>query len=165
MEKPRIWIVLGSLSDLPTFDDARDLLLKFKVNYDVKVLSAHRSPKLLAEEIENLPKEVDVIITAAGGAAHLAGAVAAHTVKPVIGVPMNSTLNGFDSLLSTSQMPAGVPVAAVSIGQAGATNAALLACEILALHDERIRQQLLHHRNSLVEKVLDANRKLAEQPE
>src|SRR6266446_10188425 len=117
MNRSQILIVLGSISDLPAFEDAQTLLKEFQIPYEVKILSAHRTPDLLRRELEHLPAATQVIIAAAGGAAHLAGVTAAHTLRPVIGVPMDSKLKGVDSFVSTSQMPAGIPVATMSIGK------------------------------------------------
>src|SRR3990167_2538018 len=126
MSKP-ISIIMGSQSDLETIKEAMDLLKKFKVGFAVKVLSAHITPKELAGYVEAAPKKgVKVFIAAAGGAAALAGVVASHTILPVIGIPVETkSLKGLDSLLSTVQMPAGVPVAAVAIGEGGVRNSAL----------------------------------------
>jgi 5-(carboxyamino)imidazole ribonucleotide mutase len=157
---PKILIVMGSDSDLPAFEDARKMLDEFGVDHKVQVMSAHRTPKLVTETIENLADETKVIIAGAGGAAHLAGVVAAHTIKPVIGVPMTSALDGLDSLLSTAQMPAGIPVATVAIGKAGATNAAILACQILALSDSALTKKLQNHRIQMRDKVIEKNKKL-----
>ncbi|HLG20155.1 MAG TPA: 5-(carboxyamino)imidazole ribonucleotide mutase [Bdellovibrionota bacterium] len=158
--KPSVLIVMGSISDLPLFEDAEKILKEFGIPYDIQVMSAHRSPKLVAQKFEQLPKQVQVVIAAAGGAAHLAGLVAAHTTKPVIGVPATSTLNGLDSLLSTSQMPVGVPVATMAVGKPGGTNAAILAAEILALADPALVKKLEDYRSSLVSKIEAANRDL-----
>jgi len=158
MKIKEILIVMGSKSDLPLFDDAMELLKKFKIPNQIRILSAHRSPKLLIQQIEHLSKSVHVIVAAAGGAAHLAGVVAAHTLKPVIGVPALSALKGVDSFVSTSQMPAGIPVATMSIGKAGATNAILLATEILALHDQILEKKLISYRKAQVKKIRGTNR-------
>jgi phosphoribosylaminoimidazole carboxylase PurE protein len=158
--KASILIVMGSASDLPLFEEAEKILKDFQIPYEIQVLSAHRSPKQLVQKIENLPKTTQVVIAAAGGAAHLAGVVAAHTTRPVIGVPATSALSGLDSLLSTAQMPAGVPVATMAVGKAGATNAALFAAEILALQDEALSKRLKDYRVSLVDKIEAANQKL-----
>ena len=160
MAKGEILIVIGSKSDLPIFDDAVELLRDFEIPYEIQIMSAHRTPDLVRTKIEGLPERVRVVIAAAGGAAHLAGVVAAHTLKPVIGVPTESKLNGLDSLLSTAQMPAGIPVATMSIGTAGATNAVLLAAQILALTDESLGKNLVRHRKSMATKIQEANKGL-----
>ncbi len=160
MSRSRIWIVLGSISDLPNFEEGEGLLKQFKIPYEVKILSAHRTPALLKRHLDNLPESVQVIIAGAGGAAHLAGVIASHTLLPVLGVPMPSKLGGVDSFVSTSQMPAGIPVATMSIGKAGATNAVLLAAQILSLREEPIAKRLGIYRASLVRGVEDANRTL-----
>lgn len=140
----KVSIIMGSKSDADIVKIAADILKEFRVKCELKVLSAHRTPKELAVYIERLPERgVQVIIAAAGMAAALAGTVAAHTTLPVIGIPLEtSTLKGLDSLLSTVQMPKGVPVACMAIGSAGAQNAALFACQILALHDAALQARL-----------------------
>lgn len=130
--RAQVMIVMGSDSDLPVMSEAAKTLDGFLIPYEMKILSAHRSPDKTAELAKNARTGgVKVIIAGAGGAAHLAGVIAAHTILPVIGVPMESKLQGLDSLLSTVQMPSGVPVATVAIGKAGAVNAAILAAEII----------------------------------
>ncbi len=154
--KNLVSIVMGSSSDLDTMKEAADILKKFKIGFQVKVLSAHRTPHQVMEFAEDAQKKgVKVIIAGAGGAAALAGVVASHTILPVIGVPMDTKyLKGIDSLLSTVQMPGGVPVACMSIGKAGAKNAGLLALEILALSDKRIQRLLESYRKSMASEVL-----------
>jgi 5-(carboxyamino)imidazole ribonucleotide mutase len=149
-----ISIVMGSHSDLETVKEAIGLLKGFKVNFDLKVLSAHRAPKKLARYVEEAPKRgVRVFIAAAGGAAALAGVIASHTRLPVIGIPIETkSLKGLDSLLSTVQMPSGVPVACMAIGKAGAKNAAIFALQILALEDKKLRQKLVEFKNKLATK-------------
>lgn len=143
MQKVQVAIMMGSKSDLPTMEEAANIFKEMEVVYELKVLSAHRTPHETAEYAQGLKKRgVLVVICGAGGSAALAGMVAAHTPLPVIGVPVESVLLGIDSLLSTVQMPPGVPVAAVSIGKPGAKNAALLALRIMALSDEKIATQL-----------------------
>lgn len=146
-----ISIIMGSRSDLETVQGAIDLLKEFKSGFEVKVLSAHRSPKELAEYVEEAPKKgIKIFIAAAGGAAALAGAVASHTTLPVIGIPIeNKSLKGLDALLSTVQMPAGVPVACMSVGKAGAKNAAILALEILGTVDKKIESKLLAYKKEM----------------
>src|SRR6184192_4818435 len=134
MSKPLVSIVMGSDSDFEIMREAGKALDDFGIDYEIDVTSAHRSPDRTADYARNAAaRGILVIIAGAGGAAHLAGVIAAHTILPVIGVPIKSdALNGLDSLLSTVQMPAGIPVATLAIGKAGATNAALLAVAILA---------------------------------
>jgi len=150
MGKP-ISIIMGSQSDLKIVKEAIDLLKEFKVNFEVKVLSAHRSPKELVEYVEGAPKGgIKVFIAAAGGAAALAGVIASHTRLPVIGIPIETkSLKGLDSLLSTVQMPAGIPVACMAIGKAGARNAAIFALEILGISDKSISSKLCKYRNKM----------------
>jgi 5-(carboxyamino)imidazole ribonucleotide mutase len=145
---PLVGVVMGSTSDWETMKNADELLTRFGVAHECRVLSAHRSPKLTAEWAATAEKRgLLVILAAAGGAAHLAGVLAAHTVLPVLGVPMESaSLKGLDSLLSTVQMPAGVPVGTLGIGKAGAVNAALLAVAILAVRDPKLRANLKRFR-------------------
>ncbi len=151
----KISIIMGSISDLEIVQETIDLLKEFKVGFEVKVLSAHRSPKELAVFVEDASKKgTEVFIAAAGGAAALAGVVAAHSVKPVIGIPIETkSLYGLDSLLSTVQMPAGVPVASMSIGKAGARNAGFFALQILALHDKKINDKLRGYKNQMRLKI------------
>ena len=151
----KISIIMGSISDLEIVQETIDLLKEFKVGFEVKVLSAHRSPKELAVFVEDASKKgTEVFIAAAGGAAALAGVVAAHSVKPVIGIPIETkSLYGLDSLLSTVQMPAGVPVASMSIGKAGARTAGFFALQILALHDKKINDKLRGYKNQMRLKI------------
>ena len=139
-----VGVVMGSKSDWETMKHADETLTKFGVPHECRVMSAHRSPKLTAEWAATAEKRgLAVIIAAAGGAAHLAGVLAAHTILPVLGVPMESaSLKGLDSLLSTVQMPGGIPVGTLAIGKPGATNAALLAVAILAVGDAKLRAKL-----------------------
>jgi 5-(carboxyamino)imidazole ribonucleotide mutase len=149
MPKNFIAILMGSDSDLPVMQGAIEVLSSFSLPFEVKITSAHRTPEVTRQYIADAEKRgCAVFIAAAGMAAHLAGTVAAHTVKPVIGVPMDAGLNGLDALLSTAQMPAGIPVACVTIGSAGAKNAAYLAAQMLALQDEKLAAQLLHDREA-----------------
>ena len=153
-----IGIVMGSTSDWETMKAAAKMLREFGVLFEAKAMSAHRSPHAVAQWVESAPKRgVKCIIAAAGGAAHLAGVVAAHTTLPVLGVPMPSQhLKGLDSLLSTVQMPKGVPVATFAIGEAGAANAALFAVAILALTDKSLAKKLLAFRRKQTAAVLKA---------
>ncbi|MCX5715115.1 MAG: 5-(carboxyamino)imidazole ribonucleotide mutase [Candidatus Omnitrophica bacterium] len=148
-------IIMGSESDLETVQEAINVLREFKVAQEIKVLSAHRTPKELAAYVEAAPKRgVKVFICAAGGAAALAGVVAAHSALPVIGIPIETkALKGLDSLLSTAQMPGGIPVASMAIGKAGAKNSALFALEILGVTDDRLRARLWAYKNKMRVKI------------
>jgi phosphoribosylaminoimidazole carboxylase PurE protein len=158
---PVVGIVMGSDSDLPVVRRCLDVLEQFDIPYEIEVLSAHRTPERAhAYSSTARMRGLKIIIAAAGGAAHLAGVMASLTTLPVIGIPMPSVLSGADSLYSTVQMPAGIPVATVAIGEAGATNAALLAAEILALSDEDLAHKLLVYRAELRQKVAEKNEKL-----
>jgi 5-(carboxyamino)imidazole ribonucleotide mutase len=154
---PQVGIVMGSRSDWETMRHASEMLEQFGVEHESKVASAHRAPMLVHEFARGAEKRgIKVIIAAAGGAAHLAGVVAALTPLPVLGVPMQSkALGGLDSLLSIVQMPAGIPVGTLAIGEAGAKNAALLAVQILALSDEALRAKLLKFREDQTKKVAE----------
>ena len=156
-ERPLVGIMLGSASDLEQVAPAKEILKEFGVPFELKVLSAHRTPDhALRYAAEAESKGLEVIIAAAGGAAHLPGVVAAKTLLPVIGIPIKSkALNGLDSLLSIVQMPAGIPVATVAID--GSANAALLAVTIMAGKHPELREKLRQYRKSLEEKVLRAN--------
>lgn len=148
---------MGSSSDWDTMKQACEVLDRFGVPYDKRVLSAHRTPAQAIEYASGAEaRGVEVIIAAAGGAAHLAGVVAAHALMPVLGVPMTSALNGLDSLLSTVQMPGGIPVGTLAIGKAGATNAGLLAVAILSNSRPDLRAKLRAFRQEQTEKVLQA---------
>ena len=144
MSKPLVSIVMGSDSDLDIMREAAKALEDFGIGYEIDVTSAHRSPERTADYARRAAgRGIRVIIAGAGGAAHLAGVIAAHTTLPVIGVPIPSTsLNGMDSLLATVQMPAGIPVATVAIGKPGATNAGILAAQILGLASESLARKL-----------------------
>src|SRR5213083_3810947 len=146
---------MGSKSDWETMSQADAILTQFGVPHECRVLSAHRTPALTADYASTAASRgLEVIVAGAGGAAHLAGVVAAHTILPVIGVPMQSSaLNGLDSLLSTVQMPKGIPVATVAIGPSGATNAGLLAVAILAIARPELRAQLIAYRRELADAV------------
>ncbi|MDR2764925.1 MAG: 5-(carboxyamino)imidazole ribonucleotide mutase [Tannerella sp.] len=157
---PSVSIIMGSTSDLPVMEKAALFLDEMAIPFEMKALSAHRTP----EEVEQFAKGarargVKVIIAAAGMAAHLCGVIASMTTLPVIGVPVNASLNGMDALLAIVQMPPGIPVATVGIN--GALNAAILSAQILSLGDESLRQRLTDHRESLKKKVMDANDALA----
>jgi len=154
--KPLVVILMGSKSDWEVMRQSSEMLSKFGVEHECRVLSAHRTPHETAEYItEAEPRGVEVVIAAAGGAAHLAGVCAAHTVLPVLGVPMESaSLKGMDSLLSTVQMPAGIPVGTLAIGAPGARNAALLAIAILGTSRPDLREKLKQFRADQREKIL-----------
>ena len=162
MSKPVVSIVMGSDSDLEIMREAGKALEGFGIAYEIDVTSAHRSPDRTAEYARRAAgRGVRVIIAGAGGAAHLAGVIAAHTTVPVIGVPIPSTsLNGMDSLLATVQMPAGIPVATVAIGKPGATNAGILAAQILGVADSEIAKKLEAHKEKLAAGVEEKSRKL-----
>ena len=153
--EPRVAILMGSDSDLPVMSEAARILERFEVPYEVEITSAHRSPDRTVEIVrEAVEHGVCVFVVGAGGAAHLAGVVAAHTRLPVLGVPLSSSdLQGLDALLATVQMPGGVPVGTLAIGKAGARNAALLACRILALGDDALAGRLDAHRREMAESV------------
>ncbi|HUG54503.1 MAG TPA: 5-(carboxyamino)imidazole ribonucleotide mutase [Vicinamibacteria bacterium] len=153
---PVVAILMGSDSDLPTMAESARVLEAYQVPYDIRVLSAHRSPEEAATYArEAADRGLRVIIAGAGGAAHLAGAMAAHSTLPVIGVPIDSSpLGGFDALLATVQMPPGVPVAAVGVGSMGAKNAGHLAVAILALQDDGLRERLHRTRKKMAEDVV-----------
>ncbi len=162
MASKPVAVVMGSDSDLPVVNEAVKLLGEMGVGAEVRVLSAHRSPAAVHEFATTAQERgVKVIIAAAGGAAHLAGVVASLTTLPVIGIPMETDpFKGVDSFLSTVQMPAGVPVATVSVGKAGAVNAAVLACQILALSDDRLRAKLADYKAALAKKVAEKDAKV-----
>jgi 5-(carboxyamino)imidazole ribonucleotide mutase len=149
-------VIMGSKSDWDVMKHCCDILTQFGVPHEKRVLSAHRTPHAAAEFISGAESRgVKVIIAAAGGAAHLAGVAAAHTLLPVLGVPMESaSLKGMDSLLSTVQMPGGIPVGTLAIGKPGATNAALLAIAILAITDAPLREKLKQYRADQTAKIL-----------
>jgi 5-(carboxyamino)imidazole ribonucleotide mutase len=151
---PLVGILMGSKSDWDAMKQASGMLSEFGIAHESRVLSAHRTPALTSEYASSaIDRGLQVIIAGAGGAAHLAGVVAAHTVLPVIGVPMSSALNGLDSLLSTAQMPKGIPVATVAIGASGAANAGLLAVAILATSRPDLRVKLQQYREKLAAAV------------
>ena len=160
----KVMIFLGSESDAGTIEDGLKVLEDFGVPYGIEVTSAHRSPERTLRLVRSSEDDgAEVFVAVAGKAAHLAGVVAAHTVKPVIGVPVESeALAGLDALLSTVQMPKGIPVATMALGKHGGTNAAILAIEILALHDQELRKKLVAHRARMAEKVEAASAKLKE---
>jgi 5-(carboxyamino)imidazole ribonucleotide mutase len=156
MEQPLVAVIMGSTSDWETMRHADEILTRFGVAHECRIISAHRTPVLMAEYASAAEaRGIEVIIAGAGGAAHLPGMTAAHTLLPVLGVPIESrALKGMDSLLSIAQMPAGVPVGTLAIGQAGATNAALLAVAILATTRPELREKLRQFRAEQTEKVM-----------
>lgn len=162
MSKVLVSIVMGSDSDLEIMREAGKALDDFGIGYEIDVTSAHRSPDRSADFAKKAAdRGIKVIIAGAGGAAHLAGVLAAHTILPVIGVPIPSTsLNGMDSLLSTVQMPPGIPVATVSIGKWGATNAGILAAQMIALADPEIAKKMHAHKEKLARGVEEKSKKL-----
>ena len=152
--KSLVAVLMGSKSDWDTMRAASETLTRFGVAHESHVMSAHRTPGLASDFARNADaRGIEVIIAAAGGAAHLAGVMAAHTTLPVLGVPMTSALNGLDSLLSTVQMPGGIPVGTLAIGKAGATNAALLAVAILANSRPELKQKLREFREEQEQKI------------
>ncbi len=163
MSAPFIAILMGSDSDLPVMEAAFDVLKALDIRFEAKVTSAHRTPKATHEYVVDADQRgCAAFICAAGMAAHLAGAVAAATVKPVIGVPINSSLDGLDALLSTVQMPAGIPVATVAIGKAGAKNAAYLAAQILGVADAQMHRRLQDEREANAQAVIAKDAALQE---
>ena len=162
MKKPQVGVLMGSDSDMPVMEKTLEVLKKFKVTYEVKVLSAHRSPDETVRYVKSAEQRgLKVIIAGAGGAAHLAGVLASHTNLPVIGIPMETkSLKGIDSLLSISQMPSGVPVATMAIGEAGAKNAAYFALRILGLRDASMGRRLQAHRLKMRASIRLKNKRL-----
>ncbi len=165
MSTPLVGIVMGSDSDWPLVQKAADTLTAFGVAFDVRVISAHRTPDLAFDYAANAEaRGLKVIIAAAGGAAHLGGVLAAHTVLPVIGIPVaGGALNGLDALYATLQMPAGIPVATVTLGSAGPVNAALLAVQILGSADPALRAKFHAYKDELKSKVAEGNAKVRAQ--
>ena len=158
--RPIVSIIMGSTSDLPVMEKAAKIFDKFEIPFEMLALSAHRTP----EEVENFAKTaetkgIEVIIAAAGMAAHLPGVIASMTKLPVIGVPINASLDGMDALLAIVQMPPGIPVATVGIN--ASMNAAILAAQILAIKDVSIREKLAEYKEAMKEKIVQANRDLA----
>ncbi|MEW5799848.1 MAG: 5-(carboxyamino)imidazole ribonucleotide mutase [Bacteroidota bacterium] len=161
MKKPIVGIIMGSDSDLPTMQQAADILDEFGIRYEVKITSAHRTPNFMAEYSSTAHKrEIKVIIAGAGGAAHLPGMAAAHSPLPVIGVPIKTkALDGLDSLLSIAQMPGGVPVATVAIGNG--KNAGLLAVQILATSDKKLLKKMIEYKKKMENESLKKNKELS----
>jgi len=154
--KPKVLIIMGSDSDLPVMEETEKVLREFRIPYDITIASAHRSPKRTVRLVKDAEKKgIEVIIAGAGSAAHLAGVIAAHTILPVIGVPIDSPpLRGIDALFSTVQMPPGIPVATMAIGKAGAKNAAIFAVQILRAKDTRLSKILEGYKKKMAEEVL-----------
>ena len=161
-----VLVLIGSDSDAAVMNAAGEAMSEFGLRWEMTVASAHRSPARVARLVDEAhARGVKVFVVGAGAAAHLAGVVAAHTTRPVIGVPIDSSaLKGLDALLSTVQMPPGVPVATVAIGRPGATNAGVLAAQMIALGDPAMAQMLVEYKKKLEEKVEAAARRLGEQP-
>ncbi len=162
VRKPLVGVLMGSDSDLPVMEGAFEVLRKFDVPFEAAVLSAHRTPERAAHYAATAAERgLKVIIAAAGWAAHLAGVLASKTILPVIGVPVDSSpLQGMDALLSTVQMPPGIPVATMAIGKGGARNAALFAVQILALSQENLAEALRRHKADMASDVLAKNEKI-----
>ncbi|MGA9262259.1 MAG: 5-(carboxyamino)imidazole ribonucleotide mutase [Desulfobacterales bacterium] len=160
--RPQVGIVMGSDSDLSVMEETAAILRKFGVAFEITVASAHRTPRRAAEFAESArDRGIKVIIAGAGHAAHLAGAIAAHTTLPVIGVPIDSSaLHGMDALLSTVQMPPGIPVATVAVGKPGAVNAGILAVQILAVGDPVLADKLTDYKAQMAAKVVEKAQKL-----
>lgn len=162
MKKPIVSIIIGSDSDLPTIKKTEKLLKKFAIAYELKILSAHRSPKKVSEFASGAAKRgIKIIIAAAGGAAALAGTIAAHTTLPVIAIPIETkNLEGLDSLLSSVQMPSGVPVGCMAIGKSGAKNAAIFAAQILAIENKVLAKRMQKYKKELRQKVEQKNKNI-----
>jgi phosphoribosylaminoimidazole carboxylase PurE protein len=162
--KEKVAIFLGSDSDFPIAEECIKTLKDFEIPFLLEITSAHRTPQRTIELINKAEKKgVEIFIAFAGGAAHLAGFIAAHTHLPVIGVPVESSnLGGIDSLLSTVQMPKGIPVATMGIGKSGAINSALLAIQILSLKNSLLKKKLIAHRKNIAEKVIEKSKKIKE---
>ena len=163
--KPVVGIIMGSDSDLQVMQEAANILKQFEISYEIGVYSAHRSPHRTADYVKSARERgLKIIIAGAGSSAHLAGVSAAETTLPVIGVPIDSSpLSGLDSLLSTVQMPPGVPVATMGVGKSGATNAGIFAVQILALEDEKLMKRLVAYKDQLEKSVAEKSKKMQEQ--
>ena len=163
MAKPLVGILMGSESDLPIMEEATKVLKGFGIPYEITISSAHRSPKRTSEYARGAAdRGIKIIIAGAGSAAHLAGFIAANTILPVIGVPIDSSpLKGIDALLSTVQMPGGVPVAAMAIGKAGAKNAGIFAAQILALADKKLKVKLKAYKEKQANDVEEKAKKIS----
>ena len=163
--KPVVGIIMGSDSDASVMQEAAKILKQFEISYEIGVYSAHRSPHRTLEYVRSARERgLKVIIAGAGSSAHLAGVTAAETTLPVIGVPIDgSPLSGFDALMSTVQMPPGVPVATMGVGKSGATNAGILAAQILALSDEKLTKKLAEYKDRLEKAVAEKSKNIQEQ--
>ncbi len=162
----KIGIIMGSDSDFPYMEKGLKVLKDFDIPFEIEVSSAHRTPERTVELVKEFEqKGIQVIIAAAGGAAHLPGVIAAHTILPVLGVPIDSALSGVDSLYSIVQMPGGIPVGTFSIGKAGALNSMLFAIHILALNDPAIKEKLENFRKEQSQAVLEKSKRLKEKVE
>ena len=163
--KPIVGIIMGSDSDVEVMQEAGKILKQFEIPFEIGVYSAHRSPHRTAEYVKSARERgLKLIIAGAGASAHLAGVTAAETTIPVIGVPIGSSpLSGFDALLSTVQMPPGVPVATMGVGKSGATNAGIFAVQILALENEKLMQRLVDYKLNLERSVAEKSKKVQEQ--
>jgi phosphoribosylaminoimidazole carboxylase PurE protein len=160
-KQPVVAIAMGSGSDLPVMSETSSVLDEFGIVHEVRIVSAHRTPELCRAFARRAAgRGIKVIVAGAGKAAHLAGVIAAHTTLPVIGVPLDAGMNGLDALLSTAQMPGGVPVACMALGKAGAKNAGLLAVAILALEDARLARKLVAYRAKMARDVEQKSRSL-----
>ena len=162
-KRPKVAVIMGSDSDLPIVRKTINVLKRFNVDFEVNIMSAHRTPEIVVEYVKNADKNgIDLFIGAAGKAAHLPGVLAAYTVKPVIGLPIkSSTLDGMDSLLSIVQMPSGIPVATVAID--GGENAGLLAVQILALKYPELVEKLYAHKEKMKQDVIEKNNKIKQE--
>jgi 5-(carboxyamino)imidazole ribonucleotide mutase len=163
--KPLVGIIMGSDSDIEVMQEAGKILKQFEIPYEIGVYSAHRSPHRTAEYVKSARERgLKLIIAGAGASAHLAGVTAAETTIPVIGVPIGSSpLSGFDALLSTVQMPPGVPVATMGVGKSGATNAGIFAVQVLALDDEKLMQRLTDYKVNLEKSVAEKSKRIQDQ--
>jgi len=162
--KPIVGIIMGSDSDVEVMQEAGNILKQFDIPYEMGVYSAHRSPHRTADYVKSARERgLKLIIAGAGASAHLAGVTAAETTLPVIGVPIGSSpLSGFDALLSTVQMPPGVPVATMGVGKSGAANAGIFAVQVLALEDNKLMQRLMDYKNNLEKSVAEKSKKVQE---
>lgn len=160
--RPQVLIVIGSDSDIPIMEESGKILKEFGIPYTMNIASAHRTPERTSRlALEAEKKGIEVIIAGAGMASHLAGVLASHTILPVIGVPIDAPpLNGLDSLLSTVQMPPGVPVAAMAIGKAGAKNAAILSAQIISRKDQKVAKRLKEYKKKMSEEVEEKEKAL-----
>ena len=162
MDQPLVGILMGSDSDLPIMEEVASTLNQLQIAFEISICSAHRSPEKAAQYAKSAEERgIKVLIAGAGAAAHLAGALAAHSLLPVIGIPLSSSpLHGLDALLSTAQMPAGVPVATMALDRAGARNAAILAAQILALRDARLAARLRGLKEKMAEEIDEKDRQM-----